>query len=128
MMPNFIHTVEMLDTSLCDDLIDYYHNIIVNYWTFPNYIFGGGMFQIVRPEMDFIDLYLFLGLIGIIAYIYIFKKYIFNFTTHDKSLIFLCLVLILLTVSSSEIIFSGNFALLLIIARSYYYFDNKNII
>ena len=23
--PNFIHTVEMLDTSLCDDLIKYYH-------------------------------------------------------------------------------------------------------
>jgi hypothetical protein len=25
MMSDFIHTVEMLDTSLCDDLIDYYH-------------------------------------------------------------------------------------------------------
>ena len=24
-MPDFIHTVEMLDTSLCDDLIEYYH-------------------------------------------------------------------------------------------------------
>ena len=25
MMSDFIHTVEMLDTSLCDDLIEYYH-------------------------------------------------------------------------------------------------------
>tara|TARA_R110000782_G_scaffold64923_1_gene132196 strand:+ start:122 stop:784 length:663 start_codon:yes stop_codon:yes gene_type:complete len=25
MMPDFIHTVQMLDTSLCDDLVDYYH-------------------------------------------------------------------------------------------------------
>ena len=25
-MSDFIHTVEMLDTSLCDDLIEYYHN------------------------------------------------------------------------------------------------------
>ena len=24
-MPDFIHTVQMLDTSLCDDLVDYYH-------------------------------------------------------------------------------------------------------
>ena len=24
-MTDFIHTVEMLDTSLCDDLIEYYH-------------------------------------------------------------------------------------------------------
>ena len=24
-MSDFIHTVEMLDTSLCDDLIEYYH-------------------------------------------------------------------------------------------------------
>jgi hypothetical protein len=26
MMTDFIHTMQMLDTTLCDDLVDYYHN------------------------------------------------------------------------------------------------------
>lgn len=107
-------------------LIRYYNEHIVNNWSFLNYIFGGPYFQTTRPEMDFIDLYLILGFTGVFSYIYIARKFLFNFSTKNNALLFLFVMLILFTFTSSGTIFSGNFALLLIVFKSYYYFENQN--
>jgi hypothetical protein len=118
--------ISALTSYRIDLLRDYYNVYITNNWSSLNYFVGGAFFHKIRPEMDFIDLYLLLGLVGIIAYLYIFYKYIFNFNTKNKTLLFMFVMIILLAFTSSGIIISGNFAILLIVFRSYYYIENKN--
>lgn len=115
-------------TSLRSDLlIDYYNEIILQKWSVANYILGGGNFNLIRPEMDLIDLYLFFGIIGCFSYIYISKYFIFNFKTSNKILWFYLIIIILLALNSSGIIFSAYFALLLIPFSAYFRFENKNV-
>lgn len=114
-------------TSLRSDLlISYIDLYIKNNWGWANYIFGGGYFQKIRPEMDLIDSYLFFGVFGPLVYVYIYLKYIFNYNTTDPLLIFYFLTVILLALTSSGIIFSANFAIPLIIFGSFFYYQNLN--
>ncbi|MDW5289004.1 hypothetical protein [Formosa sp. PL04] len=60
-----------------DKLVDTLENFIRPHWSFLNYICGGGNFRDYRflSGMDFIDLYFFLGVVGI----FFFTKIYFNF-------------------------------------------------
>lgn len=114
-------------TSLRNDLlIDYKNTFISNNWSFFNYIFGGGLFHEIRPEMDMIDSYLFFGIFGPLVYIYIYAKYIFNYRTSSPFLIFSLIIVIILAITSSGIIFSANFAILIIIFGSFFYYENQS--
>lgn len=115
-------------TSLRSDLLmDYFNEIILQKWSISNYILGGGCFNLIRPEMDLIDLYLFFGIIGYLCFVYLYKQFIFNFKSSNKILWFYLIIIILLALNSSGIIFSAYFALLLIPFSAYFRFENKNV-
>lgn len=106
-------------------LLEYKLQFIDGHWTFFNYIFGGGFFQLIRPEMDLIDSYLFFGVFGPILYLYIYKMYIFNFKIKNSIVMFLVVLIVILAVFSSGIIFSADFALPLILFSSYFYYEHQ---
>ena len=57
--------------------------LITEYWSFPNYIFGGQDVKKYYIEMGFFDLFLFFGLFGGIIYLYIFYR-IFSIIPFQK--------------------------------------------
>lgn len=112
-------------TSLRNDLlVEYVNKNINDNWSFYNYIFGGGFFHEIRPELDIIDSYLFFGIFGPIIYGFLYVKYIFNFKMNNPVIKFLVVVLILLGFFSSGVIFSANFAILIISFSSFFYFES----
>lgn len=110
-----------------DLLIEYTQNLMKNHWTILNYVFGGGLFHLVRPEMDIIDSYLFFGVFGPIIYAFIFRKYLFNFKTKNPIISFYIILIIILAIFSSGIIFSADFAIPVILFSSYFYYECKKI-
>lgn len=57
--------------------------LFTEYWTFPNYFFGGQDVKEFYIEMGFIDLLLFFGIFGSLLYLYIFYK-IFSIIPFEK--------------------------------------------
>ena len=58
-------------------------------WTIYNYFFGGVDFYTFKIEFEFIDLYLFLGIPGVIYYIFIVMLFISQKHALVKKLIFI---------------------------------------
>lgn len=106
-------------------LIDYMESVVKSNWTPFNFIFGGGIFHEIRPEMDFIDSYLFFGIFGPLVYIFIFRKYLFNYKIKSPIVYFFLFLIIVLCFFSSGVIFSADFAILIILFSSYFYFENQ---
>lgn len=70
------------------------NDIIIPKWTWVNYIFGGAQFYISRPEMEVFDVYIFFGVLGVLSYIWLFKRLLqfFNATTYLKSILIIFIV------------------------------------
>lgn len=112
-------------TSLRNDLLmKYIDTFINNNWGFLNYVFGGGFFHEIRPEIAIIDSYLFFGVFGPLIYVFLYVKYIFNFKISNPVVKFLVVILIILSLSSSGIIFSAYFTVLIILFSSFFYFES----
>lgn len=113
-------------TSFRSDLfLEYLNTYISTYWSYFNYVFGGPFFHLIRPELDLIDSYLFFGIFGPIIYIYLFHKFLFNFKTKNAIILFFKFLLVILTLTSSGIIFSAYMAPLLILFSSFYYYETN---
>ncbi len=59
-------------------------------WTFGNYIFGGIDFKKYKVEFEFIDLYIFLGVAGVLYYVFILISFLQNKNLLKKQLV--CIV------------------------------------
>ncbi|MFC7356134.1 hypothetical protein ACFQO1_00415 [Jejudonia soesokkakensis] len=70
------------------------NDIILPKWTWANYIFGGSQFYISRPEMEVFDIYIFFGVLGVLGYVWFFKKllHFFNATVYLKSILLIFIV------------------------------------
>ena len=68
-------------------------NFIEQKWQLLNYAFGGIDFLTYRVEFEFIDLFLFLGILGFLIYLYFLKTYFF--IKNNKNLNSLMLLLLL---------------------------------
>lgn len=65
-------------TSIRSELfINFVNHIHLN-WDLLNYLFGMGTYQEHKVEFEFVDVFMFFGLIGIVVYIYLFKKYFYK--------------------------------------------------
>ncbi len=106
-------------------LVDYVNTFVENRWSALNYVFGGGFFDRIHPEMDLIDAYLFFGVLGPSIYIFIYRKYMFNYKIKSPIVWFYLLLIIILAFLSSGIIFTADFAIPLILLSSYFYFEQK---
>lgn len=101
--------------------------LVTEYWTFPNFLFGGQDVVEHYIEMGFIDLFLFFGLFGFILYLYVFYQ-IFNllpFQGYFK--IFFGFSLFIIIATAGHFFESGiagiHFIFMIIILRKY----GKNI-
>ena len=114
-----------LSSYRSDLLVGYVHNLIEHNWSILNYVFGGGIFHLITPEMDIIDSYLFFGIFGPLIYIFIYRTYLFNYKIKNPIIKFYIILIIILAMFSSGIIFSADFAIPIILFSSYFYFEHK---
>lgn len=84
-------------------------------WNFINYLFGGVNDISKRPQMSFIDLLYFFGIIGSLLYLYVFKLTYFNFD-YKKNLFFLYF-LILVSFISGNFFLNASLPIYLIILK-----------
>jgi len=87
-------------TSTRSQILEGTINFIEQKWKFLNYAFGGIDFLKYRVEFEFVDLFLFLGVVGLLIYLYFLKTHIFS----KNNKLLNSLVLIFLLCSS----FSGG--------------------
>jgi len=59
-----------------------------NYWSLPNFFFGGSYFNEIRTEFGFIDLYLFWGGIGGVCFLIYYYNKLFKYFTKNTFLKF----------------------------------------
>lgn len=96
--------------------------LIFDYWSLPNFFFGGQDVQSHYIEMGLIDLLLFFGFFGFLIYIFIFYK-LFNLIDFKKDFkIFFGLILLFIIATSGHFFTSGiagfHFILFILINRN----------
>ncbi len=97
--------------------------LITEYWSLPNFIFGGQDVVAHYIEMGFIDLLLFFGFFGFIIYIYVFYR-IFKLLPFRKDfMIFFSISFFLIVATAGHFFESGiagiHFMMMLLILSSY---------
>jgi hypothetical protein len=75
---------------LFNDAMHYIHEN----WNFLNYFIGGIDFNKVRVEFEFVDIFLFFGIIGIVVYTLFFKNAFFKKNNIVYNLILSAILLI----------------------------------
>ncbi|EGV43058.1 oligosaccharide repeat unit polymerase [Bizionia argentinensis JUB59] len=97
------------------------NEFIISSWSFVNFIFGGPSFQnyIFITGMDFFDLYLFFGMIGLIVYYKLYKALI-DFKIQGTFFYFFFFVLVIISFFSSAFIYDPYVNLLFFILIGYY--------
>lgn len=72
-------------TSKRDLLLKKAFNFISENWSLNNYIAGGIDFRVHRVEFEIVDVFLFFGILGVIAYYMVFKKFfVIKYVKKDK--------------------------------------------
>lgn len=104
----------------------------LSHWNVINYFFGGTNQLKYMIEMDFFDLFLFLGIIGSIVLFYMYYNTIFKNSNKVKFLKFFCFCFFLLAFLSGHMFSSATNALNLVlvvifIGWSNYYTNNIEI-
>lgn len=84
----------MLFSYRNESISKYFLPYIKKNWSSSNYIFGGAEFNFHRTEFEFLDLFWFFGIFGMMYFIWMFHKFIFPFYYLIKYLPILIIVLI----------------------------------
>lgn len=90
---------------------------IENNWHFHNYLFGGLAIVTTRPQMELIDLFLFFGVLGLVYYLFIFKKYFFDFQIHNIFITTLLVVLAGITLIAGNFFYNASVPIYLVILK-----------
>ena len=112
-----------LTSSRSDLFLKTFDDFVKTNWTLPNYFFGGASFQnyIFITGMDFFDLFLFFGLIGVVIYFKIFSLLI-NFKHQDSYIRFYLIILGITSFFSSSFLYDPYVNLLFVV--TIWYFNN----
>ncbi|WP_158629439.1 hypothetical protein [Flavobacterium microcysteis] len=108
--------ITMLFSYRNESILKEFYPYITQNWTTFNYIFGGAEFNLHRTEFEFLDLFWFFGIAGMMFYLYAFLKHILNFKiflTHIP--IILLFIIIFLAGSFFSSITTMTFFLALIV-------------
>ncbi|MCK5814987.1 MAG: hypothetical protein KAH07_03485 [Flavobacteriaceae bacterium] len=70
-------------------------------WEFKNFLFGGVTDLSTKSQMDFIDVFYFLGIIGGGLYLYLYYKSFFTFKTNLEVKLLLSLLLVIVFVAGN---------------------------
>lgn len=103
-----------------------FNEFVKKNWAFENYIFGGPSFQnyIFITGMDFFDLYLFFGLIGMVVYFKIFN-FLVDFKVQGNFMIFYFSTLAITSFLSSAFLYDPYVNLLFVIMIWYFSHQEK---
>jgi hypothetical protein len=104
------------------------NEFVLKNWSFTNYIFGGPSFQdyVFITGMDFFDLYLFFGLIGIFVYYKLFNLLI-DFRIQGNFILFYFLILAITSFFSSAFLYDPFVNLLFFIMMCQYSCQEKSL-
>lgn len=102
---------------------DKLYPLIFEYWSIPNYIFGGQDVVAHYIEMGFLDLLLFFGIAGSIIYLYVFYR-IFRLLPFEKYFkLFFGIVFFLIVATAGHFFESGiagiHFMMMLLLLSKY---------
>ncbi|QHI37457.1 hypothetical protein IMCC3317_28360 [Kordia antarctica] len=111
-------------TSYRDQLLIDTMNHMNENWSFLNYIFGGLDFNTFKVEFEFIDLYIFMGIAGIIYYLYVVSMLFNGSDLVKRNLIIITFVTSLL---SGGLLLNVTAAILFYIVVKYVMKSNKNV-
>ena len=100
---------------------------LLNDFKFWNYFIGGNYFKIPLTEMDLIDAFLFLGLIGVCIYILLLKRTLFAFTLENKTGLFFVSQYILIGALAGHLFTSGINAIYVALLVNYIQRDNEKL-
>lgn len=85
-------------------------------WNYLNYFFGGINYRLYKVEFDFVDIFLFFGLIGLITYIYFLKNFFYEKGNKIKNT--LLIILLICAAVSGGLFFSVSSMVLFYITFS----------
>ena len=111
-------------TSYRDELLIKVMNHISENWDFLNYIFGGLDFNTFKVEFEFVDLYIFLGIAGVVYYLYIVSMLFNGSDFLKRNLIIITFITSLL---SGGLLLNVTTAILFYIVVKYVMKSNKNV-
>jgi hypothetical protein len=98
---------------------------ILQYWTFVNYIVGGQDQIKFMIEMDFFDLFLFLGIVGFIVYFLLLFTTVFRFSLKKPFNLFFVFSFMLLAFLSGHFFSSVINAVYLVLICLFFYVNSK---
>ncbi len=75
--------------------------LIQEKWTWRNYLFGGGFDMHYRSQFGLLDLFYFFGIIGTVAYLYIFNKLFCTFQWNFPTILFAIGTFVLMAFSAN---------------------------
>jgi len=75
--------------------------LIQEKWTWRNYLFGGGFNMHYRSQFGVLDLFYFFGIVGTVAYLFIFSKLFCTFKLNVTTSIFLIGTFVLMAFSAN---------------------------
>jgi hypothetical protein len=75
--------------------------LIQEKWTWRNYLFGGGYDMHFRSQFGLLDLFYFFGIIGTVAYLYIFNKLFCTFKWNFPTILFAIGTFVLMAFSAN---------------------------
>lgn len=97
---------------------------VMDNWTTSNYLIGGPMFYISRTELGLVDIYIFFGVIGLLAFYYIFKTFYLLANKHKFYLIIL-ITMIFVAFFAEGFFSSANQPLLVLLITSFFILEKN---
>lgn len=82
----------MITSLRSNQLVDFI-NYIQSNWNVLNYFVGAGEYDEYIVEFEFVDVFMFFGLIGIIIFICLFKRYFYNKSNKISRLLLFCILM-----------------------------------
>lgn len=114
--------ISMLTSYRNHNLIEIYNDVILGAWFPINYFFGGTDFDKYRVEFDFLDVFLFFGLVGGLIYLWVYFSKVINFNKFDKFSTIQILGLLFIGVLAGTFFNGAPLMLYLVVVLNYLYF------
>ncbi|HZY80883.1 MAG TPA: hypothetical protein VFE50_15270, partial [Cyclobacteriaceae bacterium] len=98
---------------------------VLSHWTFVNYLFGGEDPMNFLVEMDFFDLFLFMGLVGFVIYFVLLFSTVFRFNKKQPFHLFFVTIYLTLAFLGGHFFSSVINAVYLCLICMFFYVNSK---
>lgn len=95
-------------------------------WNVFNFFVGGIGSPVIRPQLEYVDLFLFFGLIGTILYLYLFIKYYFTFPIEFKIILPCFLLLFAVTCISGNFFYNASVPVYFVVLKCFLLYQKES--